>query len=220
MGGPTEMMDGNREASYTRKLIADVFECHSIFARTSAYLLNGMALSDLGFRDRKDILNLDSPSCSPLGNSTYLDDHGPPPSKSMGRDDLVSVCTFRFGGDQPVYINIIRDPVSRFLSNYFFRRFGDWRGEQNHMIRTPSMRQEERYLGGELRKTMSWSRSHQERGKAAEVAGGPDLRFTQVASVGATEGTGSEDKRTWTGQGPADRAGSHGRTQTEQGQAS
>ncbi|KAL6031559.1 hypothetical protein STEG23_006671, partial [Scotinomys teguina] len=51
-----------------------------------------------------------------------------------------------FGGDQPVYINIIRDPVSRFLSNYFFRRFGDWRGEQNHMIRTPSMRQEERYL--------------------------------------------------------------------------
>ncbi|RMC12795.1 hypothetical protein DUI87_10320 [Hirundo rustica rustica] len=52
----------------------------------------------------------------------------------------------RFGGDQPVYINIIRDPVNRFLSNYFFRRFGDWRGEQNHMIRTPNMRQEERYL--------------------------------------------------------------------------
>lgn len=58
----------------------------------------------------------------------------------------VSVCLCRFGGDQPVYINIIRDPVNRFLSNYFFRRFGDWRGEQNHMIRTPSMRQEERYL--------------------------------------------------------------------------
>ncbi|KAJ6660203.1 hypothetical protein lerEdw1_018130 [Lerista edwardsae] len=58
------------------------------------------------------------------------------------------VCLFvsRFGGDQPVYINIIRDPINRFLSNYFFRRFGDWRGEQNHMIRTPSMRQEERYL--------------------------------------------------------------------------
>ena len=57
------------------------------------------------------------------------------------------VCVhLRFGGDQPVYINIIRDPVNRFLSNYFFRRFGDWRGEQNHMIRTPSMRQEERYL--------------------------------------------------------------------------
>ncbi|XP_025019679.1 uronyl 2-sulfotransferase [Python bivittatus] len=52
----------------------------------------------------------------------------------------------RFGGDQPVYINIIRDPINRFLSNYFFRRFGDWRGEQNHMIRTPNMRQEERYL--------------------------------------------------------------------------
>ncbi|KAM7173014.1 uronyl 2-sulfotransferase isoform 2-T3 [Macrochelys suwanniensis] len=52
----------------------------------------------------------------------------------------------RFGGEQPVYINIIRDPVNRFLSNYFFRRFGDWRGEQNHMIRTPTMRQEERYL--------------------------------------------------------------------------
>ncbi|XP_028653712.1 uronyl 2-sulfotransferase a [Erpetoichthys calabaricus] len=52
----------------------------------------------------------------------------------------------RFGMDQPVYINIIRDPINRFLSNYFFRRFGDWRGEQNHMIRTPGMKDEERYL--------------------------------------------------------------------------
>ncbi|XP_069462771.1 uronyl 2-sulfotransferase [Ambystoma mexicanum] len=52
----------------------------------------------------------------------------------------------RFGAEQPVYINIIRDPVNRFLSNYFFRRFGDWRGEQNHMIRTPGMKEEERYL--------------------------------------------------------------------------
>lgn len=54
----------------------------------------------------------------------------------------------RFGIEQPVYINIIRDPINRFLSNYFFRRFGDWRGEQNHMIRTPGMKNEERYLVG------------------------------------------------------------------------
>ncbi|XP_073893311.1 uronyl 2-sulfotransferase isoform X4 [Macaca fascicularis] len=146
-----------------------------------------------------------------LGNSTYLDDHGPPPSKVLpfpsqvvynrvgkcGSRTVVLLLRIlsekhgfnlvtsdihnktrltkneqmeliknistaeqpylftrhvhflnfsRFGGDQPVYINIIRDPVNRFLSNYFFRRFGDWRGEQNHMIRTPSMRQEERYL--------------------------------------------------------------------------
>ncbi|XP_042795982.1 uronyl 2-sulfotransferase isoform X2 [Panthera tigris] len=94
-----------------------------------------------------------------LGNSTYLDDHGPPPSKMELIKNIstaeqpylftrhVHFLNFsRFGGDQPVYINIIRDPVNRFLSNYFFRRFGDWRGEQNHMIRTPSMRQEERYL--------------------------------------------------------------------------
>ncbi|MBN3271658.1 UST sulfotransferase, partial [Polyodon spathula] len=52
----------------------------------------------------------------------------------------------RFGIEPPVYINIIRDPINRFLSNYFFRRFGDWRGEQNHMIRTPGMKNEERYL--------------------------------------------------------------------------
>ncbi|MBN3311123.1 UST sulfotransferase, partial [Amia calva] len=52
----------------------------------------------------------------------------------------------RFSREQPVYINIIRDPINRFLSNYFFRRFGDWRGEQNHMIRTPRMKDEERYL--------------------------------------------------------------------------
>ncbi|VFV25436.1 uronyl 2-sulfotransferase-like [Lynx pardinus] len=146
-----------------------------------------------------------------FGNSTYLDDHGPPPSKVLpfpsqvvynrvgkcGSRTVVLLLRIlsekhgfnlvtsdihnktrltkneqmeliknistaeqpylftrhvhflnfsRFGGDQPVYINIIRDPVNRFLSNYFFRRFGDWRGEQNHMIRTPSMRQEERYL--------------------------------------------------------------------------
>uniref|UniRef100_A0A8C0FKG3 Uronyl 2-sulfotransferase n=2 Tax=Strigidae TaxID=30459 RepID=A0A8C0FKG3_BUBBB len=146
-----------------------------------------------------------------VGNSTYLDDHGPPPQKVLpfpsqvvynrvgkcGSRTVVLLLRIlsekhgfnlvtsdihnktrltkneqmeliknvstaeqpylftrhvhflnfsRFGGDQPVYINIIRDPVNRFLSNYFFRRFGDWRGEQNHMIRTPSMRQEERYL--------------------------------------------------------------------------
>ncbi|XP_051510985.1 uronyl 2-sulfotransferase-like isoform X2 [Myxocyprinus asiaticus] len=52
----------------------------------------------------------------------------------------------RFRIEQPVYINIIRDPINRFLSNYFFRRFGDWRGEQNHLIRTPQMKEEERYL--------------------------------------------------------------------------
>uniref|UniRef100_A0A3B3XC22 Uronyl 2-sulfotransferase n=1 Tax=Poecilia mexicana TaxID=48701 RepID=A0A3B3XC22_9TELE len=52
----------------------------------------------------------------------------------------------RYSGAQPVYINIIRDPISRFLSNYFFRRFGDWRGEQNHLIRTPGMKDDERYL--------------------------------------------------------------------------
>ena len=48
--------------------------------------------------------------------------------------------------EEPVYINIIRDPINRFLSNYFFRRFGDWRGEQNHLIRTPGMKDDERYL--------------------------------------------------------------------------
>ncbi|XP_042602732.1 uronyl 2-sulfotransferase-like [Cyprinus carpio] len=53
----------------------------------------------------------------------------------------------RFRIEQPVYINIIRDPINRFLSNYFFRRFGDWRGEQNHLIRTPQMKDDERYLG-------------------------------------------------------------------------
>ncbi|XP_030644372.1 uronyl 2-sulfotransferase [Chanos chanos] len=52
----------------------------------------------------------------------------------------------RFRIDQPVYINIIRDPINRFLSNYFFRRFGDWRGEENHLVRTPGMKDDERYL--------------------------------------------------------------------------
>ncbi|XP_052001921.1 uronyl 2-sulfotransferase isoform X1 [Xyrauchen texanus] len=52
----------------------------------------------------------------------------------------------RFRIDEPVYINIIRDPINRFLSNYFFRRFGDWRGEENHVVRTPGMKEDERYL--------------------------------------------------------------------------
>uniref|UniRef100_A0A673JSR5 Uronyl 2-sulfotransferase-like n=1 Tax=Sinocyclocheilus rhinocerous TaxID=307959 RepID=A0A673JSR5_9TELE len=56
----------------------------------------------------------------------------------------------RFRLEQPVYINIIRDPINRFLSNYFFRRFGDWRGEQNHLVRTPQMKDDERYLVREI----------------------------------------------------------------------
>uniref|UniRef100_A0A673LFA8 Uronyl 2-sulfotransferase n=1 Tax=Sinocyclocheilus rhinocerous TaxID=307959 RepID=A0A673LFA8_9TELE len=52
----------------------------------------------------------------------------------------------RFRTDEPVHINIIRDPINRFLSNYFFRRFGDWRGEENHVVRTPGMKDDERYL--------------------------------------------------------------------------
>ncbi|KAI7805085.1 putative uronyl 2-sulfotransferase-like [Triplophysa rosa] len=52
----------------------------------------------------------------------------------------------RFGSDEPAHINIIRDPMDRFLSNYFFRRFGDWRGEENHVVRTPGMKDDERYL--------------------------------------------------------------------------
>ncbi|XP_017555189.1 uronyl 2-sulfotransferase isoform X1 [Pygocentrus nattereri] len=52
----------------------------------------------------------------------------------------------RFRIDEPVYINIVRDPINRFLSNYFFRRFGDWRGEENHVVRTPGMKDDERYL--------------------------------------------------------------------------
>ncbi|KAK1793329.1 hypothetical protein P4O66_011711 [Electrophorus voltai] len=56
------------------------------------------------------------------------------------------ICLSRFQVDEPVYINIIRDPIDRFLSNYFFRRFGDWRGEENHLVRTPGMKDNERYL--------------------------------------------------------------------------
>ncbi|XP_075452790.1 uronyl 2-sulfotransferase isoform X3 [Ascaphus truei] len=94
-----------------------------------------------------------------LGNSTFLDDHDPHTPKLELIKNIstaeqpylftrhVHFLNFsRFGAEQPVYINIIRDPVNRFLSNYFFRRFGDWRGEQNHMIRTPGMKEEERYL--------------------------------------------------------------------------
>eukprot|EP00079_Xenopus_tropicalis_P036000 XP_017949771.1 PREDICTED: uronyl 2-sulfotransferase isoform X3 [Xenopus tropicalis] len=99
-----------------------------------------------------------------LGNSTYMDDHGPvSPKMELIKNistadqpylftrhvhflNFSSLLSCRFGAEQPVYINIVRDPVSRFLSNYFFRRFGDWRGEQNHMIRTPGMKEEERNL--------------------------------------------------------------------------
>ncbi|XP_061125600.1 uronyl 2-sulfotransferase a isoform X3 [Syngnathus typhle] len=101
-----------------------------------------------------------------LGSSTYEDDHGPPAPRVLpfpSQVDLmknisnipqpflytrhVHFLNFsRFKIEEPVYINIIRDPINRFLSNYFFRRFGDWRGEQNHLIRTPQMTDDERYL--------------------------------------------------------------------------
>ncbi|XP_006811500.1 uronyl 2-sulfotransferase-like [Saccoglossus kowalevskii] len=31
----------------------------------------------------------------------------------------------KFGAIQPVYINIIRDPINRFVSGYYYKRFGD-----------------------------------------------------------------------------------------------
>ena len=36
-------------------------------------------------------------------------------------------CFHRFGALQPVYINLIRDPLSRLVSSYYYRRFGDHR---------------------------------------------------------------------------------------------
>jgi len=35
---------------------------------------------------------------------------------------------FRFGYKQPIYINMIRDPIARFQSFYYFSRFGNERG--------------------------------------------------------------------------------------------
>ena len=35
---------------------------------------------------------------------------------------------FRFGSVQPIYINLIRDPLARLVSSFYFHRFGDHRG--------------------------------------------------------------------------------------------
>ncbi|XP_068199018.1 uronyl 2-sulfotransferase a isoform X2 [Antennarius striatus] len=94
-----------------------------------------------------------------LGQSTYLEEHKslppridlmrnisniPPPFLYERHVHFLNFSRVRL--EEPVYINIIRDPISRFLSNYFFRRFGDWKGEQNHFVRTPGMKDDERYL--------------------------------------------------------------------------
>ena len=37
----------------------------------------------------------------------------------------------RFGAREPLYINIIRDPLARMVSAYYFKRFGDGKSNQN-----------------------------------------------------------------------------------------
>lgn len=33
----------------------------------------------------------------------------------------------RFGAVQPIYFNLIRDPLARLVSSYYYHRFGDFR---------------------------------------------------------------------------------------------
>ena len=38
----------------------------------------------------------------------------------------------RFGAVQPIHINLIRDPLDRLVSSYYYRRFGDYREEHKN----------------------------------------------------------------------------------------
>ncbi|XP_077996011.1 uronyl 2-sulfotransferase-like [Glandiceps talaboti] len=47
----------------------------------------------------------------------------------------------RFGYENPIYINIVRQPLSRLISDYYFRRFGDEKKSKDNFKRTSMLYQ-------------------------------------------------------------------------------
>ena len=57
------------------------------------------------------------------------------PSPMLYSRHIHYVSFSKYGAEKPIYINIVRDPIERFSSNYHFKRFGDQIESRGRQVR-------------------------------------------------------------------------------------
>ncbi|KAH0519431.1 Heparan sulfate 2-O-sulfotransferase 1 [Microtus ochrogaster] len=113
-------MDGPRQdAAFDEE--DDIVIIYNRVPKTASTSFTNIAY-DLCAKNRYHVLHINTTKNNPVMS---LQDQGMPALMKMLTSSL-EFCCFRFGvKKKPIYINVIRDPIERLVSYYYFLRFGD-----------------------------------------------------------------------------------------------